>query len=137
MKGSALFLSDWQSISLCNQQDYHNLPFSISRTHSHKMSMQTIGIITLHLMEFWRSHRLILSEQPFWRARGVKYYGYCCLRQFYKVACIPTMMLLSRYTHHQACSFAKQHPLILYIYAYLHQSHFKLNCAIMHAKIIL
>ena len=107
MKGSAaLFLSDWQSVSLCNQQDYHNLPFSISRTHSHEMSMQTIGTTTLHLWNFGDLEaiaRFILSQQPFWRARGVKYYGCCCLRQFYKVACIPTMMLLSRYTHHQAC----------------------------------
>ena len=47
-----LSFRDWQSISLCNQEDYHNLPFAISRSHWHKMCMQTMLSSLLSLCFF-------------------------------------------------------------------------------------
>lgn len=80
-----LSFSNWQSISLCNQQDYHNLSFAISRSHSHKNEHADHTIITV-LLEFREAislQTMVLSKWPFWRW-GVKYYGYCCRRHLYK-----------------------------------------------------
>ena len=96
-----LSFSDWQSISLCNQQDYHNLPFAISKSHSHENGHADHTIITV-LVEFGEAMHEFIDNGLIKAAlleMGVKYYGCCCLRQLYKGSMhiiIPTMDI---YTH--------------------------------------
>ena len=62
-----LFSNYWHSTSPCNQQDFHNLLFSITRRHSNEVSMQIV-LLSLCFLEFVVAvslQTMVLSSGPF------------------------------------------------------------------------